>query len=128
MKPFIVLIFLVIICSCNKSQTKKQEEIISKCGCAADSVLGNITDSLGWLSFDTASKIYSIRDTVEYGFLNIFWICNPELKDISSLYLPGDSAVAVYYSGKVKKRCPDSLISLPEVFLYNLTIDSLKEK
>lgn len=125
MKPSIILIFFIAIYSCHKSHTEIPEP---KCGCDTDSILGNIADSIGWLSFDSASKIYSIHDTVEHGFLNIFWICNPEVKDISSIKLSNDSAVAVYYSGKVKERCPDTLITLPEVFLYNLTIDSLKEK
>jgi len=128
MKPSIVLIFLLAICSCHKSGTKKQEELKPNCGCETDSILTTVIDSVGWLSFDSASKIYMIHDTVEPGFLNIYWICNPELKDISSLKLPNDSAVAVYYSGKVKERCPDSLITFPETFLLNITIDSLKEK
>jgi hypothetical protein len=125
MKPFIILFLLFAICSCHKSQTGKPE---LNCGCETDSILNVAVDSVGWLSFDSASKIYLIHDTVEHGFLNIYWICNPEIKDISSINLPNNSAVAVYYSGKVKMRCLDSIITLPEVFLYNLTVDSLKEK
>lgn len=127
MKPFIIAVCTLLICSCHKSQTGEKQPK-TNCGCDKDSVIHICVDSVGWLSFDSASNIYSIHETVHYNFLNIFWICNPEIKDITSITLSNDDPVEVYYSGKVKLSCPDSLVTFPEVFLSNISIDSLKKK
>ncbi len=127
MKLLIILICTMVIYSCDKPQIQRQQQKIS-CGCDTDSAFTNCIDSVGWLSFDSASNLYSIHDTVQYNFLNIYWICNPEIKDIASLALSNNNPVEVYYSGKVKLRCPDSLVTIPEVFLYNIEIDSLRKK
>jgi hypothetical protein len=128
MKPFIIAVCTVLLCCCHKSQTEKQQQQKIDCGCTTDSIINVCVDSVGWLNFDSASNVYLIHDTVQYNFLNIYWICNPEIKDISSIKLVNDSAIEIFYSGKVKLRCPDSLFTLPEVFPYNITIDSLRKK
>jgi len=127
MKSFIILVCIIVVWSCHKSQTEKQQHK-TNCGCDTDSVINVCVDSTGWLSYDSTFKQYSISDTVQNNFLNIFWICNPEIKDITSITLTNNKSVEVYYSGKIKIRCPDSLLTLPEVFLLNISIDSLKKK
>ena len=126
MKSFIIVLYIVLTCSCNKSQTEKQTK--PNCGCDTDSVINVCVDSTGWLGYDSLHKQYSISDSIQYNFLNIYWICNPDIKDIASIPVPNNKPVEVYYSGKVRLRCPDSLLTIPEVFLYNISIDSLSKK
>lgn len=127
MKLFIILVCIIIVWSCHKSQAEKQQHK-ANCGCDTDSVINVCVDSTGWLSYDSTFKQYSISDTVQNNFLNVYWVCNPEVKDIALITLTNNQPVEIYYSGKIKMRCSDSLIALPEVFLYNITIDSLKKK
>lgn len=127
MKPFFTVFFGLIVVGCDKSETKKQD-IQLNCGCDTDSTLNVCIDSTGWLAYDSTFKQYSITDTVQNIFLSIYWICNPEIKDVTSISLSDNKPVEVYYSGKIKRRCPDTLLTLPEVFLSNITVDSLRKK
>ena len=127
MKPFITMLCGLMLIACHKSETTKEQENKLKCGCDTDSIINVSVDSLGWIAYDSVLQRYTILDSVEYNFLNIFVICNPENKDVSSVtdtLTPG-KPVHVYYSGKVKLKCPDSILTIPEVFLWNITIDSL---
>ncbi len=117
---------MLLICSCHKSQTEKLQKI--NCGCNTDSVINVCIDSTGWLDYDSLHKQYSISDTIHNNFLNIYWICNPHIKNITSISVSNNKPVEVYYSGKITIRCPDTLITIPEVFLNNITIDSLRMK
>jgi hypothetical protein len=130
MKATIVLVCVLLSFSCDKSKTEKKQQHTINCGCDADSIVNVCVDSAGWLSFDSASNTYSIHDTIQSSFLNIYRICNPEIPDIISISdsFSTNHSIPVYFSGKVEAKCPDTLISPPDVFHYNITIDSLKKK
>lgn len=129
MKTFITMFCVLILIACHKSETTKEQDDKLNCGCDTDSIISISVDSLGWLGYDSVLQKYAIADSVEHNFINIFLICNPENKAVSSITdtLTSGKPVHVYYSGKVKRKCPDSILTIPEVLLLNITIDSLRK-